>query len=260
MSDAVLSQSGDGVTTVTINRPAALNALDVPVKVALRQALAAAEADPGCRAVVLAGAGDRAFCVGQDLREHAGNLKTGEGLATVREHYNPLATTLYEMDTPVVAAVRGAAAGAGASLAFLSDFRVGGPGTRFSMAFSGIGLSADTGASYILPRLVGRAKAAEMLMLGTPVAAEAAFRLGLLTEVADTDDAVLPRARELAAKLAAGPTVAYGWIKRQLRVDGDLAAGLEAEAQGQQACGESTDHARATEDFVNKRKPSFEGR
>lgn len=260
MSDAVLSQAANGVTTVTINRATALNALDVPVKLALREALAAAEADPACRAVVLTGAGDRAFCVGQDLREHAGNLRTGEGLSTVREHYNPLATTLYEMNTPVVAAVRGAAAGAGASLAFLSDFRIGGPGTRFSMAFSGIGLAADTGASYALPRLVGRAKAAELLILNTPVGAEEALRLGLLTEVAETDDAVLPRAQELAARLAAGPTVAYGWIKRQLRVDGDLAASLECEARAQQACGETSDHAKATEDFVNKRKPSFEGR
>lgn len=260
MTDAVLSNTTDGVTTVTINRPAALNALDVPVKVALREALAAAETDAACRAVVLAGAGDRALCVGQDLREHAGNLATGEGLATVREHYNPLATTLYEMDTPVVAAVRGAAAGAGASLAFLSDFRVGGPGTRFSMAFSGIGLSADTGASHLLPRLVGRAKAAELLMLNVPVAAAEAHRLGLLTELVDTDEEVLPRAQALAAQLATGPSVAFAWIKRQLRVEGDLAASLEAEARGQQACGESRDHARATEDFVNKRKPTFEGR
>ena len=220
MSDEVVTETADGVTTVTINRPTALNALTVPVKIGLREALAAAEADPGCRAVVLAGAGERAFCVGQDLREHAENLKSGSGLTTVPEHYNPLAQTLFTMETPVVAALRGAAAGAGASLAFLSDFRIGGPATKLS---TGIGLSADTGASYSLSRLVGRAKAAELLMLNTSVDATEALRLGLLTELVDSDDAVLPRAQELAARLAAGPTVAYGWIKKQLRVDGDFA-------------------------------------
>lgn len=260
MSDEVLSESADGVTTITINRPKALNALNVPVKVALRETLAAAEADASCRAVVVTGAGDRGFCVGQDLREHAENLETGQGLSTVRDHYNPLATTLYEMNTPVVAAIRGTAAGAGASLAFLSDFRIGGPGTKFSMAFSGIGLAADTGASFALPRLIGRAKAAELLILNTPLDATESLRLGLLTQVTETDDDVLPRAQQLAAHLAAGPTVAYGWIKQQLRVDGGFAASLECEAQAQQACGETSDHAKATADFVNKRKPTFEGR
>ncbi|MGH8791532.1 MAG: enoyl-CoA hydratase/isomerase family protein, partial [Stackebrandtia sp.] len=163
MSDPVLVSAADGLTVVTLNRPEAHNALNVPMKEALREALSAVAADASCRAVLLTGAGEKAFCAGQDLREHVGNLANDAPLSTVDDHYNPIARLLYEMDKPVVAAVRGAAAGAGASLAFLADFRVGGPRTRFTLAFAGIGLAADTGASYTLPRLVGRAKAAELL-------------------------------------------------------------------------------------------------
>ncbi|HZE38627.1 MAG TPA: enoyl-CoA hydratase-related protein [Stackebrandtia sp.] len=260
MSDPVLSSTSDGVTTVTINRPDALNALDVPTKVGLREALSRAGGDPDCRAVLLAGAGERAFCVGQDLREHVRNLQTEAPLKTVREHYNPLARVLFDLDKPVVAAVRGVAAGAGASLAFLADFRVGGPSTSFSMAFAGIGLAADTGASYLLPRLVGRARAAELLMLNRTVRAAEASELGLLTELVETDEEVAKRAAELAARLASGPTVAYGQIKRQLRVGGTFADALDCEADAQAASGATADHRAAVEAFVNKQKPSFEGR
>jgi 2-(1,2-epoxy-1,2-dihydrophenyl)acetyl-CoA isomerase len=263
VTEPLLVEHTDGVATVTLNRPASLNSLDVALKVALREALGTLAVDRSCRAVVLTGAG-RAFCVGQDLREHAETLRRGDGdpLDTVRAHFNPIAHRLANLPKPVVAAVRGSAAGAGASLAFLADFRIGGPGTSFLMAFANVGLAGDTGASWSLPRLIGHAKALELLMLAEPVRAAEADRLGLLTRLADDDAAVLPAAQEMAARLAAGPTVAYAAIKRQLAVGdtGTLSDALAAEAQAQAICGATADHRNATEAFLDKRKPTFEGR
>ena len=148
-----------------------------------------------------------------------------------------------------------------ASLALLADFRIGGPKTAFLMAFANVGLAGDTAASWTLPRLVGHAKATELLMLAEPVKADEALRLGLLTRLVDDDEDVLPAARELAARLAAGPTVAYGQIKRQLAIGGTgtLAEALEAEYEAQRVSGGTADHRAATMAFVNKQKPVFEG-
>ncbi|MFF5116979.1 enoyl-CoA hydratase-related protein [Dactylosporangium aurantiacum] len=251
------------VAVVTLNRPDALNALDTATKVALRDTLRDLAGDPAVRAVVLAGAG-RAFCVGQDLREHVAMLDSGDPapLSTVREHYNPIAELVTGMPKPVVAAVRGMAAGAGASLALLADFRVGGPGTKFLMAFANVGLAGDTGVSWTLPRLVGPAKAAELLMLAEPVDAATADRLGMLSRLVDDDEQVLPAALELAARLAAGPTVAYAQIKRQLSAAaaGPLSDALAVEADAQAVCGQSSDHRASTAAFVKKERPVFEGR
>ncbi|MFI7076182.1 enoyl-CoA hydratase/isomerase family protein [Micromonospora sp. NPDC049903] len=263
MTEPLLVDRTDAVATLTLNRPTAMNALDVALKEALRDTLAELEADRGVRAVVLAGAGGN-FCAGQDLREHVTTLQEGAGrpLDTVALHYNPIAARLANLAKPVVAAVRGMAAGAGASLAFLADFRVGGPSTSFLMAFAKVGLAADTGASWTLPRLVGHAKAVELLMLAEPVRADEAARLGLLNRLLDDDEQVLATAQELATRLAAGPTVAYGAIKRQLSVAdaGTLADALAAEAKAQAICGGTADHRAATLAFVNKQKPVFEGR
>ncbi len=263
MTEPLLVDRTDAVVTLTLNRPTAMNSLDVALKEALRDTLAELEGDPSCRAVVLAGAGG-SFSAGQDLREHVQSLESADAdpLATVRAHYNPIAARLATLPKPVIAAVRGMAAGAGASLAFLADFRIGGPKTKFLMAFAGVGLAADTAASWTLPRLVGHAKAVELLMLAEPVGAAEASRLGLLTRLVDDDEQVLPAAQELAARLAAGPTVAYGAIKRQLAVAeaGTLADALAAEAQSQSLCGGTADHRASTMAFVNKQKPTFEGR
>lgn len=263
MSEPLLVERTDAVVTLTLNRPEAMNSLDVALKEALRDTLANLETDRTCRAVVLTGAG-RSFCTGQDLREHVATLESASGdpLATVRAHYNPIAARLANLPKPVVAAVRGMAAGAGASLAFLADFRIGGPKTSFLMAFANVGLAGDTGASWSLPRLVGHAKAVELLMLAEPVRADEAYRLGLLNRLVDDDEQVLPAAQKLAARLAAGPTVAYGAIKRQLSVGdaGTLSEALAAEAQAQAICGATADHRNATAAFVNKEKPVFEGR
>jgi 2-(1,2-epoxy-1,2-dihydrophenyl)acetyl-CoA isomerase len=263
VTDVLLVDRVDGIATLTLNRPDSLNSLDVSLKEALRDTLAELAGDDSCRAILLTGAG-RAFCVGQDLRQHVETLESGSSdpLATVREHYNPVATLLAEMPKPVIAAVRGMAAGAGASLAMLADFRIGGPGTGFLMAFANVGLAGDTGASWILPRLVGHAKATELLMLAEPINAAEALRLGMLTKLVDDDEAVLPTARALAARLASGPTVAYAQIKRQLRIGGTgtLAEALDAEYEAQKASGASTDHRNATYAFVRKERPVFEGR
>ena len=263
MSEPLLVERTDTIVTLTLNRPEAMNSLDIALKDALRDTLAQLETDRKCRAVVLTGAG-RSFCTGQDLRQHVAALESGDDdpLATVRMHYNPIAALLANLPKPVVAAVRGMAAGAGASLAYLADFRIGGPKTSFLMAFANVGLAGDTGVSWSLPRLVGHAKAIELLMLAEPVRAEEARRIGLLNRLVDDDEQVLPAAQELAARLAAGPTVAYGAIKRQLSVgaSGTLAEALAAEAQAQALCGATADHRNATAAFVDKQKPIFEGR
>lgn len=263
MTEPLLIDRDGAVATVTLNRPESLNSLNTALKEALRDALGELERDRSVRAVVLAGAG-RAFCVGQDLREHVTTLESGttDPLGTVVAHYNPIAARLAGLPKPVVAAVRGTAAGAGASLALLADFRVGGPKTTFLMAFANVGLAGDTGVSWSLPRLVGHAKAVELLMLAEPVPAAEAQRLGLLTRLVDDDELVLATAQELAARLASGPTVAYGAIKRQLSVGdaGTLADALAAEAQAQTICGATADHRNATAAFVAKEKRVFEGR
>ncbi len=261
MTHALLVERHDGVLTLTLNRPDSLNSLDADLKVALRDAIDAASTDPQCRALVLAGAG-RAFCVGQDLKEHVASLATdAPPLSTVVEHYNPLVLQLARLPKPVVAAVRGAAAGAGASLAFLADFRIGGPRTTFLLAFANVGLAADSGASWTLPRLVGYAKATELLMLAEPVPAAEALRLGLLTRLVDSDDEVLAAAQELAGRLAAGPTVAYGQIKRELLggSSGGLEEALATEGDAQRVAGATADHRNATEAFVAKQPPRFTG-
>lgn len=262
MTEALTVDRAEGVATVTLNRPESLNSLDVALKLALRSTLDELEVDPSVRAIVLTGAG-RAFCVGQDLREHVDSLESGSGatLSTVTEHYNPIVHRLATMPKPVVAAVRGMAAGAGASLALLADFRIGGPKTAFLMAFANVGLAGDTGVSWTLPRLVGHAKATELLMLAEPVGGAEAHRIGLLTTLVEDEEKVLTTAQELAARLAAGPTVAYGAIKHQLLVAeaGTLDDALHCEAIVQASCGITSDHLNATAAFVRKEKPVFTG-
>jgi 2-(1,2-epoxy-1,2-dihydrophenyl)acetyl-CoA isomerase len=261
MTDALLVDRTGAVVTLTLNRPDSMNSLDTDLKVALRDTLAALETDRSCRAIVLAGSG-RAFCVGQDLREHAGLLAAGSDMDTVRAHYNPIAQRLANMPKPVVAAVHGTAAGAGASLALLADFRIGGPRTTLLMAFANVGLAGDTGVSWSLPRIVGHARAVELLLLAEPVRSAQAFEMGLLSRLVEDDEQVLPAAQELAARLSAGPTVAYGAIKRELSIGdaGTLSDALAAEARAQAICGATSDHKDAVSAFVAKQKPAFEGR
>ncbi len=251
-----------GVATLTLQRPEAMNALTVPVKEALLAATRQVAADPAVRAVVLTGSG-RAFCVGQDLREHAGLLDGGDPtpLRTVVEHYNPIITLLATMAKPVVAAVNGTAAGAGLGLACACDLRVGAAGARFTTAFTGIGLTADSGLSWTLPRLVGAARATALLLLAEPFTAEQAFEMGLFTAVVQPEQ-VLPAAQELAARLAAGPTVAYALVKRSVAhaATATLAESLAEEDRLQALAGQTEDHPAAVRSFLAKTPPVFAGR
>lgn len=262
MTEPVRYEVDNGVATVTLNRPDAMNSLDTATKVALRDTVEQAASDPAARAVLLTGTG-RAFCVGQDLTEHAQAQRDGDGDlgATIHEHYNPTVRALATMPKPVIAAVNGIAAGAGASYAFACDFRVLADTAGFNLAFTGIGLSCDTGSSWTLPRLVGWAKARELLMLPRNVDADQARELGLATEVVPADQ-LLPRARQLAEQLAAGPTLAYAAVRRVLHHSATQSFddALEYEAEMMQFTGNTQDHHDAVQAFLTKQQPSFHGR
>lgn len=262
-SQAVTYELSDGVATITLNRPDGMNSLTLETKIALRDAMHKAAADSDARCVVLTGTG-RAFCVGQDLKEHVAGLKGDSTVPlsdTVAEHYNPTATAIASMPKPVIAAVNGVAAGAGASLAFAADFRILKDSASYNLAFAAIGLSCDTGISWTLPRLIGQGKATELLLFPRTIKADESLALGLATSVvpeAEFEAAVA----SLARKLADGPTVAYASIKRAIAFSAshDLPASLEHEAQKMALTGGTTDHHAAVDAFLAKEKPRFEGR
>ncbi|WP_432477264.1 enoyl-CoA hydratase-related protein [Nocardioides sp. GXQ0305] len=262
-SEPVLVDHTDGVATLTLNRPDAMNSLDVATKEALLEAVTAVGEDPAVRCVVLTGSG-RAFCVGQDLKEHIQLLRSGARdtlFNTVDEHYNPIVSTLVAMPKPVVAAVNGVAAGAGASLAFACDLRMLADTAGFNLAFAGVALSCDTGCSYHLQRLVGRAKAIELLYFPRTVSAAESLELGLATQVVPAEE--LPALVAGTAKgLAAGPTVALGAMRRSVAYAAghsfDEAVAFESEMMA--LTGATHDHAAAVEAFVAKETPVFEGR
>ena len=259
----VLYDVADGVATITLNRPDAMNSLDVATKVALRDEVLDAASDDAVRCVVLTGTG-RAFSVGQDLKEHVTILKEGtsdELFRTVPEHYNPTVTAIATMPKPVVAAVNGVAAGAGASLAFACDFRVLADTAGFNLAFAGIALSCDTGSSWTLPRLVGRAKAMELLYFPRTIKSAEALELGLATRVVPADG-LAEEVATLATRLAEGPTLSYGAIRRSVlhSEGGDFESALAFEAEMMALTGATQDHRNAVDAFVAKQKPVFEGR
>ena len=262
MSQVLICEVADAVATVTLNRPEAMNALTTELKVALRDTLATVADDVGVRAVVLTGNG-RGFCAGQDLAEHAHNLATDPDAvwSTVPEHYTPITRLLATMPKPVVAAVNGIAAGAGAGFAFACDFRIAADTAGFNLAFAAVGLSADSGTSWTLPRLVGMARAKELLMLPSTVPAARALELGLVTEVVPAAE-VEARAHELAVRLAAGPTVAYAAIRRAVAFSAGhgLDESLQLESEMMDLTGGTQDHRRAVDSFLAKARPTFGGR
>ncbi len=263
MSDSVTYGVSEGVATITLNRPDAMNALDTPTKVLLRDTIQAAAADDAVRVVVLTGTG-RAFCVGQDLKEHIGLLQANDTEAlwsTVPDHFAPMALALAEMPKPVIAAVNGVAAGAGASLAFACDFRIVAETAGFNLAFTGIALSCDTGISWTLPRLIGQAKALELLYFPRTIPAAESLELGLATSVVPAEE-LEAATTELAAKLAAGPTVAYASVRQSVAYSAThtLAEALAFEASKMQLTGDTEDHKNAVASFVAKEKPTFTGR
>jgi 2-(1,2-epoxy-1,2-dihydrophenyl)acetyl-CoA isomerase len=250
-----------GVATVVLNRPDAMNAVDLALKVRLLETLQQVADDPAVRCVVLTGRG-RAFCVGQDLKEHIGALMRDEALgSTVVDHYNKVAMLLATMNKPVVAALNGVTAGAGASMAFACDVRILVEGAGINLAFAAIALSCDTGSSWWLPRLVGTAKAKELLMLPRTIGSDECLSLGLVTQVVPADQ-FEQTVSELARTLAAGPTLAYGSIRRAVAASAgqDLETALAHEAELMTLTGASADHRAAVDAFLAKEKPVFEGR
>ncbi|KAF4410411.1 2-cyclohexenylcarbonyl CoA isomerase [Streptomyces lycii] len=266
MADTVLHEVTDGLATITLNRPHAMNALDTELKEALRDALREAAADPAVRAVLLTGTG-RAFCVGQDLKEHVKLLEadrtsgTGRTMDTVREHYNPIATAIAEMPKPVVAGVNGVAAGAGAGFAFAADYRIAAATASFNTSFTGVALTADSGVSWTLPRLIGRGRASDLLLFPRNVGAAEALELGMVNRVVPEDE-LAAEAEAVARRLASGPTVAYAAVKESLDHGSchSFTETLAKEEELQARAGASEDHRIAVDAFVKKGQPRYLGR
>lgn len=258
MYETLLVETRDGVRVITLNRPDVLNAISAQLGTELLEALREAERASDVRCVLLTGAG-RGFCAGADLREQTpGQTSVGDLLRT---RYNGIVLRMRTMEKPVIAAVNGVAAGAGCNLALAADLRVASDRASFIEAFSRVGLIPDSGGTWLLPRLVGTGRALEMMFFADPVDAAAAERLGLVNRVVSHDD-LMPRALEWAARLAAGPTRAYGLIKRGVNqaVSVALADSLEYEARLQEIASRTEDHREGVAAFLAKRPPAYSGR
>ncbi|MDX3798532.1 enoyl-CoA hydratase/isomerase family protein [Streptomyces sp. AK04-3B] len=263
MADTVLYEVSDGLATITLNRPEAMNALNIEAKVALRDAVRSAAADDAVRAVLLTAAGERAFCVGQDLKEHIGLLAAGSGevMSTVKEHYNPIVRALTEAPKPVVAAVNGVAAGAGLGFALAADYRIVADTASFNTSFAGVALTADSGVSWTLPRVIGPGRAADLLLFPRSITAEEAYELGIANRIVPAAS-LRTAAEQLARMLAEGPTVAYAAIKEAMAFgfSHSLAETLDKEDELQTRAGASEDHTIAVRAFVEKGTPKYLGR
>ncbi len=259
--NSILLEINHGVAEITLNRPDKLNSFTRAMHARLREALAAARTDPSVRAILLTGAG-RGFCAGQDLADvvDPATGKPGKVNKTLAEDYNPLIHMLQEIPIPVVCAVNGVAAGAGANIALACDIVVAARSASFIQAFVKIGLVPDAGGSYVLPRLIGLARAKALAMLGDKLDAETAERWGLIWRCVD-DAVLLAEARKLAQHLATQPTKALGLIKQALHASlgNDLAAQLAVELDHQSQCADSHDYQEGVGAFLEKRKPAFKG-
>jgi len=261
--DLILTESRGAVRLITLNRPAALNSFVGEMHLALLHALKTAAADAAVRAVVITGAG-RGFCAGQDLNDPA-MAAAGDGApdvgAVIERHYRPLALQIRQMPVPVIAAVNGVAAGAGANMALCCDFVLAAKGASFIQAFSKIGLIPDCGGTWLLPRLVGRARALGLAMTGDKLPAAEAERIGLIWRCVD-DAELMAEAIALAERLATMPSKALAETRRALdeamAMDFGDALALEANTQG--ALGRGHDFAEGVAAFLAKRAPVFKDR
>jgi 2-(1,2-epoxy-1,2-dihydrophenyl)acetyl-CoA isomerase len=256
--DTLLIETKEAVRVVTLNRPDVLNAINAQIGEELLDALRDAEQAPDVRCVVMTGAG-RAFCAGADLKDHApGGTSLGDVL---RSRYNRIILRIRTMEKPVIAAVNGVAAGAGCNLALAADLRIASDRASFIEVFTRVGLIPDCGGTWLLPRLVGVGRAFEMMLFADPVDAPVAERLGLVNRVVP-HETLMARAMEWAVRLARGPTLAYGLIKRGVdhNLAVDLRAGLEYEAWLQEIAGRTEDHREGVAAFLEKRPAAYLGR
>ena len=255
--ETIIYAVADNVATITLNRPDRMNALSAAMRRELADALTKASAE--ARAIVLTGAGN-GFCAGQDLGD-VGSFDELDLGATLRDEYEPLLKLIYDCPVPVICAVNGSAAGAGANLALAADIVIAGRSASFLEAFARIGLIPDAGGTYWLPRLVGQARAMGMCLLADKIPAEQALQWGMIWDVVD-DDTLQEHVGEMAARLAKGPTKAYRLMKQALRQShpNDLAAQLDLEASLQAEAGQTHDFREGVMAFLEKRPAVYEGR
>jgi 2-(1,2-epoxy-1,2-dihydrophenyl)acetyl-CoA isomerase len=263
----LLASLSAGVLTLTMNRPDAKNAMSRPMVDALGKQLALAELDVAVKCIVLTGAGN-GFCAGGDVKGMAASGDGTVGANTIdvaihRQRVNQRATAgkLFKMPKPTIAALPGAAAGAGLSLALACDLRIMSSSAILTTAFAKVGFSGDYGGTYFMTQLVGAAKARELYLLSDRVSADEALRIGLTNWVCPPEQ-LLEKTREIALRLANGPVVAYRYMKENLNraMAGDLDDCLDLEATHHVHCGQTEDHREATKAFVEKRPPIFNGR
>jgi 2-(1,2-epoxy-1,2-dihydrophenyl)acetyl-CoA isomerase len=261
IDNPVLVEVRAGYRLVTLNRPQRLNAFNEAMHRALRAALDEAEADPACRALLLTGAG-RGFCAGQDLADRLAKPGETATLGGAQEsYYNPLVRKLRALAFPVVAAVNGVAAGAGANIALACDIVLAARSASFVQAFAKIGLVPDSGGTYFLPRLVGAARARGLALLAEPLPADKAESWGLIWKAVD-DDALMAEAEKICAHFATAPTAGLALIKRALDASwsNDLSAQLDLERDLQREASLTPDYAEGVRAFMEKRPGAFTGR
>ena len=261
MSSILVSQEA-GVLSVTLNRPEKLNAFDPEMHKLLRQALAQARDDAAVRTMLLTGAG-RGFCAGQDLSERNVSAEAApiDLSVSLGSNYNPLVRRMRELPKPIVCALNGVAAGAGANIALACDLVIAARSASLVQSFSKLGLVPDSGGTWFLPRIAGSARAMGLALLGEKLSAEDAERWGLIWKTVD-DDKLLAEASAIARALASGPTKGYGLVKRALYASwgNSLDAQLDLERDLQREAGFSEDYREGVAAFMQKRKPSYKGK
>src|SRR5262249_21766755 len=261
--NTLLVENKDAVRIITLNRPDKLNAFNDEITFKLQDALKEAEKDASTRAIIITGAG-RGFCAGQDLASRSINFEAGQRVSlgdSIRRRYNPVIVRIRRMEKPIIAAVNGVAAGAGASLALACDFRIVADSASFIQSFTRVGLIPESGSTFFLPRLIGFTKAIELIFTADRLPAKEALELGLVNRVVAPDQ-LMTEALGFADQLSRGPTKAFGLTKRAVNraIFPDLEELLDYEASLQEIAGRSDDFEEGVKAFIEKRQPVYSGK